>query len=391
MGAGCCVEDPEFGYDILNSKRRPYIEYNDVLRVERKDHFQTNNINQFAVKRLVVGRLLKKKSASYIMMDPSPQWLKRWVIVKDSYLLWSNKHSEINNTFSGSLHLSAISHVLSVNTKSQTQFKLIVNANTDQQNKYTFKCQSKQEKQLWIKGLKFHIIHAQSMIKYVDDNHKIPTDIEIVDDIKLIKMFDKNETKENICDTFVGRLQRLKDAMKINVTEQDNGVNILLNDYLFLLQNHNTNNDIEFIYNELGGICNSKQCKTFRRHYRNVNNVNWRQQIIDKIHCFYRHTFDIGYMLNTEQRYKLQQEQSIDKHVNYKIIDMINNQRTASGRVMDKYIFQKQNSMYNMYSFGTQFKYGYDEEDKYKIYDDIKEWTDSNCINVLPKYKSFKQ
>eukprot|EP01084_Bolivina_argentea_P283347 485229_1 len=81
----------------------------------------------------------------------------------------------------------------------------------------------------------------------------------------------------------------------------------IIDDFCHLLSVHDNHNDFEYIYNKFGALCDITKCKLFERNYRNKNSndllktYSAKQQIIDKIHCYYRHAFDIGNRLNLNE------------------------------------------------------------------------------------------
>eukprot|EP01084_Bolivina_argentea_P140696 247301_1 len=332
---------------------------------------------------------------SWLLMqnvEQSDQWLKKWVTVKDMYLIYSKEKKDIGNvvneidiTNDNVLHLSTVCDAIAL--ESQTVFKIIYKEKHALKS-YTFQCESIENMNFWVKGLKSHMTHIRSMIQYLGRTDEDSSDHDSSDDSTLY--FPKYKFKS---DVFLKKLENLANNMKQNANKQHIDISSLIDDYSFLLQNHNNHDDIQYIHEKLGGACDSKQCDIFKRHYRNTNNeTEWRQQIIDKIHCFYRHTYDIGYMLNAEHRSELKINPPIKKH--FKICEMLKNQRTANGRVTNKFnqvLICDNIKKNNTYNFGTQFKYGYENEDKYKILDDIKEWTEPNCVEVISKYKSIKE
>eukprot|EP01084_Bolivina_argentea_P140057 246337_1 len=135
---------------------------------------------------------------------------------------------------------------------------------------------------------------------------------------KHINCMDINCFNDNIkCNLPCTQLKRLKSTMSRYYTDEftDVDVKVPLNDLLHLLQYHNDNDDeFECIFNVLGGYCAIKQCVIFQRNNRNRNHNRKPQhvyqehvnvpvcQIMDKIHCFYRHSFDIGNILHSKQK-----------------------------------------------------------------------------------------
>eukprot|EP01083_Nonionella_stella_P286733 975873_1 len=85
-------------------------------------------------------------------------------------------------------------------------------------------------------------------------------------------------------------------------------------------RNHDEDEHFEHIYNMLPK-CNMKYCDKLRRHYRDrctsiANESRLRphhsdppmQEILDKIHCYYKHSFDGGYRFTSDEINKVQTE-----------------------------------------------------------------------------------
>eukprot|EP01084_Bolivina_argentea_P052282 96033_1 len=92
-------------------------------------------------------------------------------------------------------------------------------------------------------------------------------------------------------------------------------INILsaLNNYVHLLDQHATDEEFEYISNALG-VCDIKTCNAFRRNYRDRNqkekidpNITYLQ-ILDKMHCFFVHSLDIGHRLSLKDKIIINQE-----------------------------------------------------------------------------------
>eukprot|EP01084_Bolivina_argentea_P037595 69540_1 len=102
----------------------------------------------------------------------------------------------------------------------------------------------------------------------------------------------------------------------------------LLNDYNHILLIHD--NEFDEVYHTLrasvydGSTCNASQCLLIKRNRRNrfqittQDNISRRlyfgrneivpQQLFDRIHCHFFHTFDIGYRLTDEEKHKIESE-----------------------------------------------------------------------------------
>eukprot|EP01084_Bolivina_argentea_P127906 226153_1 len=183
-----------------------------------------------------------------------------------------------------------------------------------------------------------------------------------------------------------------------------------LNDFLHLIQKHS--DQIEFIFHQFEP-CNIKTCNIFDRNYRNRkknivdshNNIIAYVQIMDKIHCYFMHCFDIGNKL-------LSKEMSIFDHGNnnitsnsdalinqkpFQVNAILRSKRNSLIKNVTNKLENRFNKRYNQltlqkchvkhYSFGYAFHYGYCNETAYdKIYYD----SDSH-IDVSAKYISFRE
>eukprot|EP01084_Bolivina_argentea_P016722 31249_1 len=209
-------------------------------------------------------------------------------------------------------------------------------------------------------------------------------------------------------------LKRLKNALE--APNDDDSVNI--DDYLHLLIHHNTDHNMEYIYHLFGGYCAINECNRFKRNYRDrsknslsMQNYSSNQQLIDKMHCYYMHSFDFGYRLNATERKIIQciEEQKCDHDHVYDSHIMLNkklclkydiiNEKQKKNIPIQK-IQQKNNSKYNQitqdnaiecnnnkYSFGYKFIYGYNGE----VTDRFSKKNDMKSIEVDPKYESLKE
>eukprot|EP01084_Bolivina_argentea_P011996 22478_1 len=176
-----------------------------------------------------------------------------------------------------------------------------------------------------------------------------------------------------------------------------------IDDFLHLLSNHDNNrNEFEYIYNHLGGFCDIQTCQPFKRNFKNKNmkksnDVN--RQIVDKIHCFYRHSFDTGYKLSSTDVLSIQHSIKQRSNNNY-TRQMLNYKHSKTINVPS--LHQRMNIRYNqlnfnhdkklkkdsdnqqLYSLGIKFEYGFDDEyQTYAFKDDV--------ITVFPKYSSLKE
>eukprot|EP01084_Bolivina_argentea_P263425 445869_1 len=217
----------------------------------------------------------------------------------------------------------------------------------------------------------------------------------------------------------------------------------LLNDFVHVLFEHNTSNDFENIYTILntdcnnGLVCDPSSCVMMTRNYRNrlfthENNdeLYWtdnamdivKQQLIDKIHCYYIHSFDIGFKISKIDRHafmkqnietKSDHDENIPKIVqmhqylksklqrikNIKVLARLSNKHQRFILETDK------NQNHNIYSFGYRFFYWDYYKNNFNTNDEVIEsgvqhntrsmvkTDDSPLTNwyIEPKYANLKQ
>eukprot|EP01084_Bolivina_argentea_P095947 172474_1 len=109
-------------------------------------------------------------------------------------------------------------------------------------------------------------------------------------------------------------LIQLKDAMRqytvfrktvTNVNEYKiDQVDVLttLNSFLHLLQTHDDDHQVEMIKKLLNIDCNIRKCKIFHDICQMSNNYQAHFQILDKIHCYYEHCYDLGNRLLIQEK-----------------------------------------------------------------------------------------
>eukprot|EP01083_Nonionella_stella_P055353 146029_1 len=178
----------------------------------------------------------------------------------------------------------------------------------------------------------------------------------------------------------------------LNNNEIDTGA--IYNAFLHLLEEHDTHNDFEAIYKSLGGSCDISMCCKFKRNHRNRSNFNvykecnndcvliTKIQILDSIHCYYSHCFDIGNRFNkvnaTDQ--KMMDDDHNHNH-NQKILK--SKHKMYRKHRKNKFMLQPQHEK-KEYSFGFQFSY--DGEEGIKIHskrDSFKQELLHNAIFTL--------
>eukprot|EP01084_Bolivina_argentea_P248809 416276_1 len=179
--------------------------------------------------------------------------------------------------------------------------------------------------------------------------HLLPDFIDFFNTFTRSTIITKNDAND-------GRISLARTNCKIEDT---------LNTFLHFVEKHNNNQDFKYITNKLSQ-CNIQTCVMFRRNYRYRLRLTDQiygkcavkyivnTQIFDKIHCFYKHQFNQNsnnFINQTIQKYN-QLQDGIYIHCKDK-----------------------------MYSFGSEFVYGYKDEDK----GDYK-----NYKRIIQKYANLK-
>eukprot|EP01083_Nonionella_stella_P116466 346072_1 len=236
------------------------------------------------------------------------------------------------------------------------------------------------------------------------------------------------ETQQCVCTSTVNKceyLQQLQVQMKQydneDTIDHDNIQSILDNfGHLMLRHNHHEYDladEFESIYNILGGYCDIQTCTRFKRHqvYRerdhkcsqntlkDIYNVDddtevTHKQIMDKIHCFYRHCYDIGNRLTPDEEEQMilskrengdafpifkKHQKTCGKNVGY-----LGRYKkfTLFGKVCDDTKSQTSTRTQPMFSLGYEFRYddaGYGDHLVHKKYQSLKEELISNDVAML--------
>jgi len=98
---------------------------------------------------------------------------RRWVVVKGSHMLWSDKQRTIHDPkskkqrdqFNNYINIMSIRDILPVKTKSANKFSFVTGAG--KQKMYIWKAASTEDRDHWVKGLRMHQDHVKSMINYL--------------------------------------------------------------------------------------------------------------------------------------------------------------------------------------------------------------------------------
>eukprot|EP01084_Bolivina_argentea_P079284 143830_1 len=239
-------------------------------------------------------------------------------------------------------------------------------------------------------------------------------------------------------------LKRIKLALKQyrrNILPVSKEFINVINDFIYLLGFEDDKDNFEYMCNFVcTENCAINQCDIFKRHYRqrtdeirNIYKTNhdshkiYMLQMMDKIHCYFYHTFDIGYRLhssatqqqinptsNIDEKYTDQSDKYLLNRSFERLCSQISN-KTNNIQELDTLITDKLNTKYNqiqsvngqkklgMYSVGYLFKYGYLGEmynTSYQLYDEVSQMYNipqvtetmaNNEIVIKKIYSSLKQ
>eukprot|EP01083_Nonionella_stella_P155483 502307_1 len=233
-------------------------------------------------------------------------------------------------------------------------------------------------------------------------------------DNKSANVFSVNMQK---CDQDISKcthLLALLSALNNENTAQHQNIRAVLNHYLHSLHKHNSDEHYESITNQLCH-CDISKCKSFERIYRKTSDDNHTSsrsvngQIIDKIHCYYSHSFDVGYRLRSSEKQYLRNAINDQKHnddddafnttylINTKSIQIqkiLKQKRTVCAN--NEELNQRMNSKYNQlfdhnkkYDLGIKFKYGYNSE--HVIVSKLEGDKGITFPPIVPRYASLKQ
>eukprot|EP01084_Bolivina_argentea_P252771 424389_1 len=208
---------------------------------------------------------------------------------------------------------------------------------------------------------------------------------------------------------------------KNSIIMDNKDVTSLLDDYFHLMMSHDM--DFDYVASQFE-YCNIVNCDMLRRNTRNrtktieiFGNKSDAEtidivyaEIMDKIHCYFCHSIDIGHRLSATDKQSIQEtmenmENTIlcDKQKN-KITQLLTLKRsklktfnTNLGRNRCQKFCQihdntelENKTQDKMYSFGYNFYYGYEPYTN-KICQQTDLEFKENCIEVSKKYDSFKQ
>eukprot|EP01084_Bolivina_argentea_P311637 539460_1 len=221
------------------------------------------------------------------------------------------------------------------------------------------------------------------------------------------------------CEGYVGSMKQCQHLLFIKRTlhasDEKLDIGSTLNSFHHLLLEHDSDEEFEEIYHILGE-CNLLKCNKFRRNYRErakeqksknetqAIEASYIDDIVDKIHCYFQHGYDIGFRLDSnerkliktivvEEKYDDKQYLMNDQYMRlFQILRSKQKKRQSAcielNKRANKYNQLFSNYNYKTYSFGYRFNYGSDETVDLTS---NKTQTQRISIIILPKYSSLKE
>eukprot|EP01084_Bolivina_argentea_P241541 405456_1 len=153
---------------------------------------------------------------------------------------------------------------------------------------------------------------------------------------------------------------------------------VLINDFIHLLIKHNTDEEFNFIVDQLKH-CDVKSCKYI--NHSNTGNTFHKIEIFNKIHCYFHHMHDFGNRLTNKEKSFILSDQTSDSSdsMRKKCQILLAKKKKLN---LDMRSNQRYNQLSdNVYGFGQLFSYGYICEHSS---------VNVNAIRVYAKYTSLK-
>eukprot|EP01084_Bolivina_argentea_P287424 493194_1 len=196
----------------------------------------------------------------------------------------------------------------------------------------------------------------------------------------------------------------------------------ILNDYFHLMCQHDSEHEFEYISNTLRA-CNIDQCIIYKRNNQCLKRFYADKltavvmNILDKMHCYFMHSYDVGYRLTSSERHEIfdrteiiEQKKECNDSFHYGVLKKLNTTVTNKRHKYDE-IFSDldgRNNLkcsqllpttnhsneltkckYKTYSFGSEFQYGFEKQKEmimYRVtnkYDSLKEELTSNSVSNI--------
>eukprot|EP01084_Bolivina_argentea_P173233 300044_1 len=160
-----------------------------------------------------------------------------------------------------------------------------------------------------------------------------------------------------------------------------------LNDFLHLLYIHPSDDQFQYIFDSLGGFCNAMQCDMFQmRNIMQISNNDFntvQRQIFSKIHCHYRHCYDIGFRLSATDRQILiaDEKHEDEKHDDTKHNVLVNKKLLKFNQILlnkrkqyNNISINRRNKKYNQFVMVDEKTQNNDNTQPQKMYNYGKEF-----------------
>lgn len=137
--------------DSDNGKR------NSNIQAQKNDNQASHLANTFELEGWLERQVKRNLGSTYV---------KRWVVVKDDFILWSKKKQiiddailfKIGNQCDGYLNFNAIDKVDKVLSKKNNEFVISVNDKKRRKKiEYVWRCPTVQDRKYWVQGLNVHL------------------------------------------------------------------------------------------------------------------------------------------------------------------------------------------------------------------------------------------
>lgn len=105
-------------------------------------------------------------------------WHSRWVIVKESFMLWSDvqmkcgdpKDKKERNKFKYISLLQVESVERMDSGKNHTKFKVVVSGHGDKKREYLWRCKAEEDRNRWVIELQYRVEHAKNVVDFMSED-----------------------------------------------------------------------------------------------------------------------------------------------------------------------------------------------------------------------------
>eukprot|EP01084_Bolivina_argentea_P138862 244379_1 len=362
---------------------------------------------------------------------------RRWIVLRDNKKLYSYKHKETN--------VSKMTEIIDLN---ECRNVIILNDNKNKEQYFQFVLIFDDKRRIFVadsvNDANNWVQHIAQQISNTLNEEECKTDLFCS---RLLEQhytcWDKNNVKACVPIsriTFMLHLFYKNDndnkSDMIKLINNDYSIIHLLNDYIHILHSHQES--FALIHNVLGFGCSLQKCNSFKRNIGisinipNSEGINVHDtvttNIIDQIHCYFLHTFDVGFRLKSTKLINENRNNDItfsnkyficvQKHLKNRENVLLNNSKTRLSKFVtsvktenkcndnDAKNDHDENPSVNAYSFSYRFYYWKCYENCYEIvphirhlvavtkkmdnygYDKAYKFSD---LYVPPKYKNLMQ